>query len=273
MNTILPGFDFPEDGKPPPGYSKSSGHLVFDIKMDFTRKARWVKDGHLFPDPVDSSYAGVVSRESVRIAFTYAALNGLDVAAADVESAYIQAPTSEKDYIVCGSELPLEYQGKIAVIKRALYGGKRAGSDYWKHIRTCMKHLGFEPCVADPDLWMRKATKPCDGSEYWEYVLLYVDDVLCVSHRPEEVLRNEIGKYCIMKSNSTGPPKFYLGNKVSKVTLENGVLAWSFGSSQYVQSAIANVERYLKTKNESLPKRASAPFTTNYRLKLMFQEC
>ena len=265
INTILPGFDFPEDGKPPPGYSKSSGHLVFDVKMDFTRKARWVKDGHLTPDPVDSNYAGVVSRESVRIAFTYAALNGLDVAAADVKSAYLQAPTSEKHYIICGSEFPLEYQGKVAVIKRALYGGKKAGSDYWKHMRTCMNHLGFEPCEADPDVWMRKAIKPSDGSEYWEYVLLYVDDALSVSHRPEEVLRNEIGKYWIMKSNSIGPPKLYLGNKVSKVTLENGVLAWSFGSSQYVQSAIANVERYLKTKNESLPKRASAPFTTNYR--------
>ena len=67
MNGILPGFDFPDSNKPPPGYSKSSGHLVFDVKMDFTRKARWVKDGHLTPDPVDSNYAGVVSRESVRI--------------------------------------------------------------------------------------------------------------------------------------------------------------------------------------------------------------
>ena len=76
MNTIMPGFDFPDDGKPPPGYSKSSGHLVFDVKMDFTRKARWVKDGHLTPDPIDSNYAGVVSRESVRTALTYAALNG-----------------------------------------------------------------------------------------------------------------------------------------------------------------------------------------------------
>ena len=47
--------------------------------MDFTRKGRWVKDGHLTPEPSNSNYAGVVSRESVRIAFTYAALNGLDV--------------------------------------------------------------------------------------------------------------------------------------------------------------------------------------------------
>jgi hypothetical protein len=42
--------------------------------MDFTRKARWVLDGHRTPDIVGSTYDGVVSRESVRIAFTYAAL-------------------------------------------------------------------------------------------------------------------------------------------------------------------------------------------------------
>ena len=36
------------------------------------------------PDPVGSTYAGLVSRESVRIAFTYAALNYLDVFAANI---------------------------------------------------------------------------------------------------------------------------------------------------------------------------------------------
>ena len=62
----------------PPGWSKLTGHLVWDVKMDFTRKVRWVLDGHKTPDPIGSTYAGIVSRESIRIAFTYAALNGLD---------------------------------------------------------------------------------------------------------------------------------------------------------------------------------------------------
>ena len=79
----------------------------------------------------------------------------------------------------------------FAVIKRALNGGKCAGADYWKHMRTCMSHLGFEPCKADPDLWMRKAVKRSDGTGYWEYVLLYVDDALCVCHRSIEVLERK----------------------------------------------------------------------------------
>ena len=68
--------------KPPPGWRKASGHLVFDVKMNFTRKARCVKDGHRTPDPTTSAYAGVVSRESVRVALTYAALMNLEVMAA-----------------------------------------------------------------------------------------------------------------------------------------------------------------------------------------------
>eukprot|EP00957_Ditylum_brightwellii_P170493 12977541-Ditylum_brightwellii.AAC.1 len=62
--------------------------------MDFTMKARWVLDGHKTPDPVGSTYVGVASRESVRIAFTYAVLNNLDVWDADIQNAYIQAPSS-----------------------------------------------------------------------------------------------------------------------------------------------------------------------------------
>ena len=44
------------------------GHLVFDVKMDFTRKARWVKDGHKTSDSATSSCAGVVSRDRIRTA-------------------------------------------------------------------------------------------------------------------------------------------------------------------------------------------------------------
>ena len=51
--------------KAPPGWTKASGHLVFDIKMEFTWKARWVNDEHRSPNPTTLAYAGVVSRESV----------------------------------------------------------------------------------------------------------------------------------------------------------------------------------------------------------------
>ena len=120
--------------KAPARWTKGTGQLVWDVKMDFTRKAQWVLDSHKMADPEGSTYAGVVSHESVRIALTYAALNGLDVCAANIQNAYLQAPSSEKDYIICGVEFGLENIGKARLIHRALYGGKSAGNDFRNHL-------------------------------------------------------------------------------------------------------------------------------------------
>ncbi len=256
-----------EDMKAPIGWSKVTGHLIWDVKMDFTRKARWVLDGHKTPNPIGSTYAGVVSRDSIRIAFTYAAMNGLDVFAADIRNAYLQAPSSQKDYILCGPEFGIENIGKIALIRRALYGGKSAGKDFRNHLRSCMRHLDFISCPADPDVWMRPA-KRSDGSDYYEYILLYTDDALVVSENAEQVLRNELGRYFTLKEESIGPPKIYLGGHVRKVQLENGVECWAFSSSQYVQAAVKNVEEYLSKKdnvNWKLPAKAETPMQTSYR--------
>ena len=97
MENVSVAFEFKHHRyKPSPGWIETSGHRIWDVKMDFTRKARWVKDGHKTADIVSSSFAGVVSRESVRIALTYAALNDIAVVAADIQNAYLQAPSSEK---------------------------------------------------------------------------------------------------------------------------------------------------------------------------------
>lgn len=96
------------------------------------------------------------------------ALNGIDVCAADILNANLQVPSSEKYYIPkFGLEFGLENVGKRAKIVRALYGGKSSGRDFRNHLRSCMVHLGFESCNADPDLWLREATK-ADGSKYYE---------------------------------------------------------------------------------------------------------
>ena len=85
MSNVGVAFNILEtEESPPPGYTKSSGHIVFDVRMSFQRKARWVKDGHRTPDPDMSSYAGVVSRESIQILLTHASLNGVPVMSADV---------------------------------------------------------------------------------------------------------------------------------------------------------------------------------------------
>ena len=59
-------FEILEEGQSAPtGWKKASRHLILDVKMDFTRKARWVLDGHKMPDPIRPTFAGVVLHESV----------------------------------------------------------------------------------------------------------------------------------------------------------------------------------------------------------------
>ena len=142
-----------------------------------------------------------------------------------------------------------------------------AGRDFWHHLRGCMGRLGFNSSRADPDVWFR-LSKRSTGEEYYEYVLLYVDDVLVISERAEAVLRKEIGKDWILKEESIGPPAKYLGGKLREVTLTSGVKCWAFGSSQYVQSAVKNVYDHLMTKGKKLPHTAPNPLSTDYRPEL-----
>ena len=73
-----------------------------------------VLDRHKTPEPKVSTYAGVISRESVSIAFTNTTLNGLNGFAADIRGAYLQASSSCKDYIICRPGFGIENVGKLA---------------------------------------------------------------------------------------------------------------------------------------------------------------
>ena len=84
--------------------------------MDFTHNARWVKDVYRTPNPTAPNYAGAVSIESFHILLKHAAVQTVSVKAADIISAYIQAPTSEKHYIICGPSFVIENEGERAVI-------------------------------------------------------------------------------------------------------------------------------------------------------------
>ena len=223
MYNIGVAFEILAKGQPAPrGWHKVTGHLVWDVKMDFTRKAQWVFDRHKTPDAEGSMYTSVVSRESVRIVFLYAALNGLDVFSANICNAYLQAPLSRKDYIICGAEFRIENIGHVGLIHWALYSGKTAGKDFCNHLRSCMHYLKFSSCPADPDVRMRPAENS-DGTTYYEFVLLYVDNALVISENAEETLREEIGKYFELKEESIGCPCLYLCGHGHQVKLDNGV--------------------------------------------------
>ena len=103
----------------------------------------------------------------------------------------------------------MENAGKVAIMHRAVYGGKTSGRDFRNHLRSCIQFLNSTSCLADPYVWMRPAIKS-DGSKGYDYVLLYVDDALVVSENSESILRNKLGRYFELKEESIGHPDHYL---------------------------------------------------------------
>ena len=129
------------------------------MKATLVRKARFVASGHMTGEPESLTYASVVSRESVRLLLMLAALNGLDVLQANVEGAYLNTKSAEKLYIMCGPEFG-EFKGRLAVIQRALCGAKTVAASWRATISKVIEDLGFEMCLADNDVWMRKGIQP-----------------------------------------------------------------------------------------------------------------
>ena len=114
---------------------------------------------------------------------------------------------------------------------------------------------------------MRPAKKS-DGSKYYEYVLFYTDDVLCISENAEDNLR-DIGKYFELKPGSVGTPKIYLCGRVRKVKLNNGVESLAFSASQYMRASTKNVETYLGNQDRwKMPNSDETPMVTSYRPEL-----
>jgi hypothetical protein len=115
----------------PPCYQEVKCHLIFDIKMgeNFRRKARMVAGGHTTETPAVLTYSSVVSRDSVRIALTIAALNDLSVLSCDIQNAYLTAKCREKIWTRAGPEFGSD-QGKVMIIVRALYGLNSSGAAF-----------------------------------------------------------------------------------------------------------------------------------------------
>ena len=232
MRNVMVAFEFRDDNVVPIGYKEITCHLVFDIKSDLTRKARMVADGHLTDPPKDSTYSSVVSRDSVRLAFMLAGLNDLDVMAADIQNAYLNAPTGERCWAKAGPEFGKENAGRPVLIVRALYGLKSSAKSWRDHISQTLRDAGYISCLADSDVWMKPVTRPSDGFKYWEYVLVYVDDLLVVSHDPQAVM-DIMNKSYTLKPGSVKVPTEYLGAIVKPFQRVDNKPCWAMSSELY----------------------------------------
>jgi Reverse transcriptase (RNA-dependent DNA polymerase) len=165
-------------------YQGITCHMIFDVKPDFTRKARFVANGSTPDAPSSMTYSSVVSRDSIRLMFLVAALNNLDVFACDIGNAYLNAQCKEKIWFRGGTEMG-EDKGKVMIVTRALYGLKSSGFAWHQMMSLTLRELEFVPSIADTDVW-RQPTFKENRDRIYEYIVVYVDDTLAISPRAND---------------------------------------------------------------------------------------
>ncbi len=201
----------------------------------------------------------------MRILLTVAPLNELDVLGADVQNAFLTAPNKEKCWMVAGPEFGPE-EGKTLLVVRALYGLKSASFSFRSFMAEKLVAMGFQSTIADPDVWLRAATKG-DCEPYYEYVLMYVDDILVTSCDARSILI-EVQQTFKLKNDSIEVPDFYLGAKLQEKPI-NGIKCWTVTSQDYVKAEVKNVEEAPKHTRRRLPtSNVDTPMNNNYSPEL-----
>jgi hypothetical protein len=219
----------------PSGYLQIPLIWTFTVKYDGRRKGRLVAGGHRTPDLEDDLYSGSVNLDTVRVLFVLAALMELDVIAADVGNAYIEAYTSESVYTIAGPEFG-KIQGRKLIIVKALYGLKSSGAMWHRQLADNLRNIGYRPTEADYDCWIR------DVGDHYEYVAVIVDDLLIFSKDPQTVIQplKQIFKYTL---KGVGVPEYYNGADIEQ---DKRTGLWSMSVKTYLKNVIDKIEGLLK---------------------------
>jgi len=127
-----------------------------------------------------------------------------------------------------------------------------------------MELLDYTPTQADPDVWIKRATKN-DGTPYYKMMLIYVDDVLHLAEDPKEDMI-KLSKLYRLK-DGTGEPDRYLGGNIERVQTNDGSIAWSLSCHDFLLNAIRQEQLELSQKGLKLKEFGTGlcPYPASYR--------
>ena len=126
------------------------------------------------------------------------------------------------------------------IVKMYIYGLKSSGAALGDKLAQVLYDMNYKTSREDPDVWIKSAVK-VNGFKYYEYILFYFDNVLCISHVPLKKI-DGIKSVFKLKGDRAEPPKMYLGTVLQKVTNYYDTEFWTMLSEKYLDATIKNVE-------------------------------
>ena len=108
--------------------------------------------------------------------------------------------TVERIWTVAGKEFGSD-EDQVMIIVQALYGLNSSGAVWRQTLAESLSDMGFDQSKGDPNVQFRMANN--GDKDYYEYILVYVEDLLVLSYSCEPIMNN-IGKLYRLKEGSVG---------------------------------------------------------------------
>jgi hypothetical protein len=109
-------------------------------------------------------------------------------------------------------------------------------------LASSLQDMGFQSSLADPDVWLRPAVEQT-GETYYEYIFVYVDDLLVLSVNPQIIMKT-ISSFYRLKEGSVGKPTNYLGAQIKEYRNPTNPtkVMWSMSADKYIQEALRTLQ-------------------------------
>jgi hypothetical protein len=117
-------------------------------------KARLVALGNYQHPGIDfvETFAPVARMSSFRLVLANAALLGLKVYGADINTAYLNTKLEIPQYVKSFDGFPCTVDGDVYVVKRTLYGLRQSGREWNHELSNWMLMRGSQRCAMEPCL-------------------------------------------------------------------------------------------------------------------------
>ena len=156
-----------------------------------------------------------------------------------------------------------DVQDKVLIIEKDLYGLKSSGAAWRSMLRETILDMLFLDTVVDHNVYQRLEVKP-NGNKYYEYVCVYVDDLLVASHRALEIM-DSFGTIYRLKKEAA-EPSIYLRASIYKKSKIDGSYYCEMNSEKNVISMVKRVVEYIERKYIPMPdrERPRTPLPSDY---------
>ena len=244
----------------PTGFQAIKTRMVYEIKKGipcarFCAKGYEQKPGIDF----DTTWAPVVSAQSMRVFFGLAATLDLEIEQMDVSRAFLNSPIDKEIYVMPPPDRG--YENKVFLLKKALPGLKQSGMLWHKQIESTLNNYNLFSIKSDPCVYTNGLTA---DNPMFIAILLVVDDLLVISKNKKVICSTKefLMKSYIMKD--LGPVESYCGFEINRDRHHKTI---QLHQSKYIDGILEWMKNEKgELKLETTPMDPKLKFTNNKRI-------